>query len=121
MDYMDFTTKITARSERNKFESYNGNLDFVPDEMKAFYRSSNPVHVIIGYYGVSIKLCPVEELQELQKEYEYLKAQLVFATCNGDPIFLNADGVYTCPHGINEPQLEKKAESFDEYLKGLVE
>ena len=121
MEYIDFVTKITARSERNKFAPYSGNLDFVPNEMRAFYRNSNPVHVVIGYYGVNINLCPVEELQELQKEYEYLNVQFVFATCNGDPIFLNSDGVYTCAHGISEPQYEKKASSFDEYLKSFID
>ena len=121
MEYAVFVEKAVALNERNKFEPYEGNIDIVPDEIKPFYRDYNPVRVEIGFYGVSIRFCPVKELLELQKEYSHINAQFIFATCNSDPIFMNDRCVFTCAHGTHEPQHEKKAESFSDYLKSLVD
>jgi len=121
MDYATFVAKAIAQDERNKFEPCSGNIDIVPDELKPFYRDYNPVDVELSVNGVGIKLCPADELSELQKEYNYINAQFIFATCNGDPIFVNNGCVYTCAHGTQEPQYEKKAESFNEYLQALVD
>ena len=121
MDYAVFVKKAVALNGRNKFESYEGNIDIVPDEIKPFYRNYNPVHVEIGFYGVSISFCPANDLLELQKEYTHINVQLIFATCNSDPIFINNGCVYTCAHGVHKPQHEKIADSFIEYLTSLVD
>jgi len=121
MDYSIFAEKAKTQDERNKFESYDGKLEIVPDDIKPFYLNYNPVDVELNYNGVGIKLYPAEELPELQKEYSYINAQFIFATCNGDPIFMNDGCVFICAHGTLEPQHEKKADSFDDFLKNLVD
>lgn len=121
MYYKDFVVKATALDGLNYFEPFYGNLDIVPDDIKPFYRDCNPVDVELGANGVGIRLCPADKLQELQSEYKYINALFVFATCNGDPIFINDGCVYTCVHGTPDSQHEKKAESFVDYLKSLVD
>ena len=121
MDYTAFVAKATAQDKRNKFELYDNSFNIIPDEIKLFYIIYNPVDVELNSNGVGVRLYPVGNLHELQKEYNYIKAQFVFATCNGDPIFFNNGCVYTCAHGVHEPQHEKIADSFIEYLTSLVD
>lgn len=116
MDYSEFVSKAAAQDERNKFMKYVGELGFIPSEARDFYQNFNPVDVEIGMNGSSVRLYPVSELTDLQKEYDYLHAQFVFATCNGDPIFLYQGRVYTCPHGVKAPKLEKIADSWNDFF-----
>jgi len=120
MDHSFFTAHAIAQDKRNTFTEYKGNLSHIPDGIKSFYREFNPVDVEIDYNGIGVRFYKAEELSNLQEEYAYLNAQFVFATCNGDPIFVNDRKVYTCPHGISLPKWEMLAESFDEYLQILV-
>ena len=39
-----------------------------------------------------------------------------FATCNGDPIFLNSGYVYTTSHGVNNPEWELLAKDIESYF-----
>ena len=119
MDFSTFAAKVVMQDKRNIFASYTGDLDIVPEGIRAFYRCFNPVDVEVDYDGLGISFCPADDLPQIQDEYSYLNAQFVFATCNADPIFLHDNIVYTCPHGIREPVWEKLTGSFIEYL-GLV-
>jgi hypothetical protein len=116
MNYAIFVANAMAQDERNTFLKYDDNLDSVPEALKPFYRGYNPVDVELDVNGVGVRFCPADQLEEIQKEYAYIRAQFVFATCNGDPIFLNEGQVYTCPHGVKEPKWEKLAASFIDYL-----
>ena len=106
MDFSLFSTKALIQNEYNKFEKYDGNVDFVPDEFKAFYRGYNTACVEIEFNNGDVRFYSVFELTELQEEYAYLNAEFIFATCNSDPIFFNDGQVYTCPHGVREPKWE---------------
>ncbi len=120
MDYSRFVSKAVAQDKRNKFMKYNGELNFIPAEARDFYQNFNPVDVEIGMNGSSVRFYPVLELMNLQKDYDYLRVQFVFATCNGDPIFLYQGHVYTCPHGINDPKLEKIAENWNDFFSAFA-
>lgn len=120
MNYAVFTKKAMHQDNRNTFAKCDTDLGMIPDDLKAFYREYNPVDVEIDYNGVGIRFYSVAELPELQNEYAYLHAQFIFATCNADPIFWDGGQVYTCPHGVKEPQWEKISDSFDGYLERLT-
>ncbi len=119
MNYSEFASKAVAQDKRNKFMKYVGELGFVPNETRDFYQNFNPVDVEVGMNGSSIRLYPVSELIELQKEYDYLCVQFVFATCNGDPVFLHQGKIYICAHGVNAPQWEKLADSWNDFFSLL--
>lgn len=115
MEYSEFVKKAVLYDTRNHFSQYDGNLDCVPDVLKTFYMESNPSDVEID----SVRFFPVEELKSLQKEYSYLQTGFVFATCNGDPIFLHNGCVYTAPHGMKNPSWELLAKDIKTYLSSL--
>ena len=120
MDYSGFVSKAVVQDKRNKFMKYDGELSFIPSEARDFYQNFNPIDVEIGMNGSSVRFYPVLELVDLQKEYDYLHAQFVFATCNGDPIFLYQGHIYTCPHGVTAPKLEKIADNWDNFFSALI-
>ena len=49
MEYTEFVKKAVLQNDRNVFSKYDGNLDCVPDSLKAFYKESNPVNAEINY------------------------------------------------------------------------
>lgn len=115
MDYSEFAKKAIMQDKRNVFSEYSGNLDAVPNVLKAFYKEHNPSDVEINYVHFS----SAEELVTLQEEHSYLNAQFVFATCNGDPIFLHDGCVYTSPHGVKNPKWELLAKDIKAYFSSL--
>lgn len=121
MDYPDFVSKIIEQDRRNIFVKYTGSLEYIPDEMKLFYQTFNPIDVDIDCNGVGIRLYPAEKLISLQTEYSYLHAQFVFATCNGDPIFMHEGKIYTCPHGVKQARWELLARNIIAYFDLLVQ
>lgn len=120
MSLSAFVKKALVQDKRNRFETYSGRLDTVPDELKMFYRECNPINVEIVSDFTPIRFYSVQELPSLQKEYSFVKDGFVFATCNGDPIFIDNTGVYTCPHGVKNPEREKLANNVNEFLDSLI-
>ena len=120
MVYLNFVKKAKEQDARNVFEKYNGCLDIIPEEIKPFFCEYNPVRLVIDDDGIDICFASVEKLYELQKNYAYIGAQLIFATCNGDPIFYNDSKIYTCPHGVQTPEWEQLADNFMEYLDSII-
>ncbi len=116
MKFSKFVEKAILYDERNTFSKYDGSLDGLPDVLKDLYRESNPTDVEFN----NIRFFPVEELGGLQAEYSYLNAQFIFATCNGDPIFLHNGCVYTVPHGVKEPKWELLSQNIETYLTELI-
>ena len=120
MDYSAFVQKAVAKDKRNKFDSYEGVLDTIPETMRDFYRYCNPVDVELPYEGTSIRFYPAEELDLLREEYKPKMGEFIFATCNSDPIWYYEGKVYTGPHGATESQWEILAEKVEYFLSSLV-
>ena len=82
--------KALAQDKRNCFSPYDGPVDFIPDAFQAFYRDTDPIDVEVrsGAYG-SVRFFPAAELQQQQEAYEATPEMFVFASVNGDPIFLS--------------------------------
>lgn len=116
MDFSKFVEKAVLYDHRNVFSAYDGDLNGIPDVCKDFYRKSNPVDVEVN----NIHFFPAEELSDLQAEYSYLHAQFVFASCNGDPIFLQDGVVYTAPHGVENPKWEWLSPNIETYFTELL-
>ena len=115
MDYLDFAKNAVLNDSRNVFAQYDGNLDFVPETLKGFYKHTNPIAVEMN----CVRFIPAEKLSGAQAEYSYLNVQLIFATCNGDPIFWQNGCIYTVPHGIKNPEWELLAKDIETYLSSL--
>lgn len=121
MLYKDFVDKITTQDDRNVFMEYTGDLSGCADSVREFYRHFNPVDVEFEYNSAAIRMIPADELDEMAELYGYLQADMIFAECNSDPIFIKDQVVFTCIHGMTAPRFEKLADSFDEYLGAIVD
>ena len=117
MDIHEFISKAVKQDKRNIFEKFEGNIDFIPNELRSFFREADPVDVEIHIDGNPIKMYSVNEIMELQKDYELEAGSFVFATCNADPIFIFKQSIYTYPHGITNPQKELFAEDFNSFME----
>ena len=117
MEYSEFVEKAVRQEKRNVFSVYEGSLEKIPDVMKCFYRDNNPLDVEIN----AVRFVPAEELSAIQEEYSCLHVPFVFATCNGDPVFMHNGNIYTCPHGIETPEWELLSEDIKSYLSFLLE
>ncbi|OBR94149.1 hypothetical protein CLRAG_16890 [Clostridium ragsdalei P11] len=116
MNNKEFVNIAMHQDERNIFEKYFGNIEMIPNELKEFFKKYNPVDVEVTMDGNAIHFFPVEELESLQDEYELGSENFVFSTCNGDPIFYNTEGVFSCYHGATSVKSEKLAANFGEFL-----
>lgn len=116
MEYSAFVSKAIKEDSRNTFSVCTEELNLIPNEAKDFYQNYNPLDVEIGMNGSSVKFYPVSELEELQSDYQYLGVDFVFATCDGDPIFLHEKKVYMCPHDVDNPKWEKMADGFRDFF-----
>ena len=73
------------------------------------------------YNGTDLLLLPYSKIEQITKEYAYLKSDFVFGLANSDPYFVKDGMVYTCYHGDENPDLEFIANSFDDFLKQILE
>ena len=120
MQIDEFVSKAQMRDKTSLFSEYEGSLDMIPDELRDFYAKHNPRNVEIGHNGTSIHLVPAEKLETEKQYYEGMNIGFVFATCDSDPIFYHDGKIYTCPHGVKNPEWELLAESIEKYLDVLM-
>lgn len=114
--FSDFVKKAIKQDPRNRFESFAGDLAFIPEVLQAFYKEYNPVDVEVKINDAYVRFFPVGELQNLQEEYGLGKECFVFASCNGEPIYLKENIVYTCLFGKKGIIEEVVSESLKYYL-----
>lgn len=111
MDYDIIVEKLIKIDKRNKFRKID-----LKNNLPNFYHHYDPYDVEVDYGIMTIRFYSISKLERLNEEYSYLNVDLVFATSNGDPIFINDDKVYTCAHGCLNPKFEKIANNFDDFL-----
>ena len=118
MTYKDFVLKAIQKDVRNVFSKSDNIPKIVPQSLRTFYEAHNPVDVEINTekYG-AIRFYGVDELEKLCEEYYfYPKDIFIFATCNGEPFFMDKDNsIYTSLESEYRP--EKVANDFMEFLE----
>lgn len=112
----EFVKAAIEQDERNHFSEYMADMEDVPIELHAFYQKYNPEDVEIVSGVNSIRFVPVQNQMQARREYQYLDADMILATVNGDPVFMRGGLIYICPHGVKQPKIEKIAESFEEFI-----
>ena len=116
MVFEHFVEQVCKSDARNKFATGTNSAGFLSD----FYRFYNPVDVEFASQIGVIRMFSIEEIQEETNCYAYIGADFVFATINGDPLFVKNKEVYVCDHGSDSPTFEKIASSFEEFLKIII-
>lgn len=114
MDYKNFITSAIAEDSRNRFGK-TASVEGVPNELHSFYTNCNPIDVEINYPGLgALRFYGIDELKELQSDYSLQSTDFVFATCNGDPVFLSNNAVYISLPEKYTPEL--LASSFEDFI-----
>lgn len=120
MIYDKFKEFAINQDNRNVFSAYHGDLTFIPHSVQNFYRYYNPVDVEIFFNNIVLHFFSAESLRDIQSEYTYLHADLVFATSNGEPYYLLNSKIYTCITGTQNARSELIADNFDEFLSNII-
>ena len=114
MKYSKFVEKAIIQDKRNKFKSTK-KIEGTPNELIDFYIECNPIDVEVSIKKRIVVFFGYKQLPSNKKEY-HLEEGFVFASCNGEPIYLKDGKIYTCTFGKKGAKETKLANSFDEYL-----
>lgn len=120
MDYIEFFEKLKTKDSRIRYAIVN---EQITDDIPDFYRTINPINVEFEYNDGIVKLVPFDKLLSISKEYQYVEGGHIFATCNGEPIYMKNKRVYTCICGrkqIIEEELAISVDSFFEKVNDLI-
>jgi len=118
MNYNNFVRCAIQEDSRNNFGNNNG-VSGLPESLTSFYGKYNPIDVEVTFPNMgAVKFYSSEELTDLQKDYQLPHGCFVFATCNGDPIFVRDGNVMTTLPEVFRPEL--LATGFDEFLNIYV-
>lgn len=102
MEIQDFVLRAIEQDNRNIFIKNNRIIDCIPAGLIEFYKEADPVNVEVSMDGNPVRFYPVDDLTDLQDDYDLSGDRFVFATCNGDPIYYLNGRIYTCYHGASE-------------------
>ena len=119
MKIEEFVAKAEKQDSRNAFEPFLGDVSFVPEDLREFYLLANPIDVEISTrkFG-NVRFYPIEQIGNLNDEYSFMpKESFIFATTNGDPIFVENSRYYTTYESCYQP--EYISDSFEALLDVL--
>lgn len=112
MTIKDFVSKAIAQDDRNVFEPC-ATVDNLPTDIVELYKNANPIDVELNLDGIIVRFFPYDELEMVQQEYSLPKPAFIFATSNGDPIYLMEGKIYIGLHGSSDNFGELFAESVE--------
>jgi hypothetical protein len=121
--YEKFVIKAKQQDERNDFgQLEDSTSNSLPEPVREFYNYANPIDVELRMADLtSIKFYSADSLPALQQEYRMPEEYFVFATREGDPIFIKDGKVYTAVHGTGEWEKELLFNSFNEFLENIID
>ena len=119
MDYISFFNKLKDVDPRIAFQMVENSKILDGKNIPAFYSVINPINVEFEYNDGIIRLEPIENFDNLKKEYDYVQTDCIFASCNGEPIYLKGKKVFTCIRGSKRIIEEEIASSIDTLLESV--
>ncbi len=119
MDYVSFFNKLKDVDSRTEFRMVENSKILDGKNIPAFYSVINPINVEFEYNDGIIRLEPIENFDNLMKEYDYVQTDCIFASCNGEPIYLKDKKVFTCIRGSKRIIEEEIASSVDMLLEAV--
>lgn len=122
MKYNFFREFAMNNDQRNVFtESVSEKISFLPEGLIEFYSTFNTEDVIVTFSDLtSIKFYSIDDIREIQKEYNLPVNGYVFATYESDPIWIQKGAVYIGVHGANNISEKKISDSMFEFITSIV-
>lgn len=115
MTIKDFVKKAISQDKRNVFGEGKVKI-WVPKDFEEFYTIANPISVEVMIDHNPVWFFPIEEIMDEQNNYGIGDNRFVFASCNGDPIYVMNNKIYTCCHGTKKITDELLAEDLFSFL-----
>ncbi|MBO1265101.1 hypothetical protein J3A84_08695 [Proteiniclasticum sp. SCR006] len=100
-------------------------MSYIQESLRSFYSGYDPVDVEVQLTdSTSVRFSPAKYLKKLQGEYDMTPASFIFATKDGDPIYLKSDGSNTKEYLAlrnrnNQPTAELEIYESKGYIKNL--
>lgn len=117
MKIEEFVKNSLKQDSRNSFEANGDVSETIPEALKSFYMKADPVDVEVNMDGNPVHLFPHSELEDIQEEYHIGDNRFVFASCNGDPIYiLDGKTVNTGYVGKGDIKDEKMADDLESFF-----
>ena len=104
MTIEEFVKKAKEQDSRNYFEPFEGDMCNIPPDTKKFG---------------NLHFFPLEEMEVIKKEYSFMpKDVFIFASTNGDPVFIRNSHYYiTCESRFKPELLSDDFESFLDIIR----
>ena len=115
--YEKLIDKIKKIDERNIIKIDN---TVVNKNAPKIYKYYDFVDVEIEIEDNMIKFFSKKDLDKYNKLYSYIDADFVFASINGDPVFIKNKKVFTCSHDGDDSPPEFLFDSFDDLLDFIM-
>ena len=117
--FEDFIKLAKTIDSKNKFSPYEGDVNFLPKDIRSFYRYNNPADVEVGM----VRFIPAADIKSKGKEYEHImKDMLVVATINSDPVFIKGSKIVSCAKDGDEKSThEELGSSFINFLQYCID
>ena len=122
MNYAEnFVKLIQLQDNRNIFATVSRH-NIIPC-LAPLYSKYDPIDVEIVLKDLTaIRLYPLDQFALLSREYNFANSSIViFATWEGDPIYVENDKIYIATHGIGEYLPEAKFDSLNLFLEWIVQ
>lgn len=116
MDFNNFVEKAKKFDNRNSFGKVQ-NVSYLPFELQDFYAHYNPVDVEVPYKGMPMQFISMDDLSSVQSDYSLPNGAFIFATINGDPIFILDGKIFRSLAEKYQP--EKLADTFEAFIKSI--
>lgn len=116
MTIEEFVARAQKQDSRNTFKTYDGDVSKIPLGIKDFYIKANPIDVEIESrkFG-NIHFFPLEKIEDVRKDYSFMSEDsFIFASNNGDPIFIENSHFYITYESQLKPEL--LSDSFESFL-----
>lgn len=122
MNYVEnFVKLVQLQDNRNKFAAISRH-NIIPS-LAPLYSKYDPIDVEIVLKDLTaIRFYPLDQFALLSSEYNFANSSVViFATWEGDPIYVENDKIYIATHGIGEYLPEAKFDSLNLFLEWIVQ
>lgn len=117
--YDQFVSTLLSIDDRNVIEKVTNKIS--DSNIPQIYKEYDFIDVVVPCRFGELRFYPISKFDDLKKEYSYVENGCIFATNNGEPVFVKNNSVFTCIKGKEKLFIEELACSFEELLEMILD